>query len=319
MWFFQPIELNKKRQLLFRVLCISLSAHAALLLAIFLEDFFSAQALVLQGRGARVSMKGARTSSESGGPASLPQTAIQPPVYSQLLAQTEAKPLNNASQDNQEKKAVVETKEAQKPKQKVEKKKAEKKEVAKPTLKQDIKPKVEKKEKSEAKKEKVKPVPEVATKKEIASQNIKEAQTKEMQKAVQRTVTKMVEPKQQASVVTNGAANDAKEQGSGNARAVGSGKLSAGSAERVEFDAEEATGSENGIVAEIVRHYRRPPGFDDHETFTFTFEIRNGKAVAFGPKGTEPLVIYSAVKDAVMRSTFPFKQKKIELIINPSG
>ncbi|MBA3751407.1 hypothetical protein H0X06_01215 [Candidatus Dependentiae bacterium] len=79
----------------------------------------------------------------------------------------------------------------------------------------------------------------------------------------------------------------------------------------------ESSFSDHDIVREIGHHYRRPPGFEEHEPFVFTFEINNRKAVHIGPRGKEPLVVYTAIKDAVLKATFSniHYAKKIELSI----
>ena len=87
-------------------------------------------------------------------------------------------------------------------------------------------------------------------------------------------------------------------QGSGMQGSVGQ------SQEVVPFVLEEGGVSDHDIVREIWRHYRKPPGFEEHEPFIFTFEIKQKKALSVGPRGTEPLIIYTALKDAVLKATF---------------
>ena len=114
-----------------------------------------------------------------------------------------------------------------------------------------------------------------------------------------------------------GASSPSPQQGKG---MLGSstGGSSDSTQEIVPFALEEANLSEHDIVREIWRHYRKPPGFDEHEPFVFTFEIRQKKAISIGPRGTEPLIIYTALKDAVLKSTFEQSNfsKKVELVIS---
>ncbi len=84
-----------------------------------------------------------------------------------------------------------------------------------------------------------------------------------------------------------------------------------------EFNVADAAGSSDKVIREIYRHLTIPPGINDVEVFTMTFDIDdNGKVVNLKPKGSEPLVIYTAFKDALLRCTMPIKNRKnIPLVI----
>lgn len=92
-----------------------------------------------------------------------------------------------------------------------------------------------------------------------------------------------------------------KEHTNGMSGTVAQGVSSSGTAERIEVDVEEALWSSNEYVREFGRHYVIPPGFEDHEPFTVTCEIKEGKVVAINPRGDEPLVLYAAAKDALLK------------------
>lgn len=107
--------------------------------------------------------------------------------------------------------------------------------------------------------------------------------------------------------------------GSGSSQGTSSPGTAAGGQgpEIVPFVLEEGSISDHEIVQEIWRHYRRPPGFEEHEPFVFTFEIKQRKALSVGPRGKEPLIIYTAIKDAVLKATFMHSNfsKRVELVI----
>jgi hypothetical protein len=58
------------------------------------------------------------------------------------------------------------------------------------------------------------------------------------------------------------------------------------------------------ICQEIGRYFKRPIGFDDQEALTISFEISRQKAENISSRGSEPLVLYSAIKEALLKSTF---------------
>lgn len=70
------------------------------------------------------------------------------------------------------------------------------------------------------------------------------------------------------------------------------------------------------ISQEIGRYFRKPPGFDDHEHFTLFFEICDQKARNVSARGSEPLVLYAALKEAILKATFSgiYTPTKVELV-----
>lgn len=84
-----------------------------------------------------------------------------------------------------------------------------------------------------------------------------------------------------------------------------------------EFNVADAAVSSDKVIREIYRHLTIPPGIDDVDAFTMTFDINDkGKVVNLKPRGSEPLVIYTAFKDALLRCTMPIKNRKnIPLVI----
>ena len=181
--------------------------------------------------------------------------------------------------------------------------------------------KTEKKISEEATKQKEQSVPAFSELKKKYT-NLKKRETPKAEKISEpaKKVESVVEKKQEARSQPKTVEQKASSQGQIYDGPV-NGQGSAYSAERIEFAVDEPVGSENAIVQEIECHYRRPPGFDDHESFVFTFEIKNGKATSVGLKGTEPLVMYSAIKEAVLKATFAVtkQSRKIELIITSNG
>ena len=84
----------------------------------------------------------------------------------------------------------------------------------------------------------------------------------------------------------------------------------------VEFDVGNGAVSADAVVQEFANHFTLPPGFDDTEPFTVSFEIHEGKVTHISPHGRESLVVYTAVKDALLRSTMPRgRDRKITLLI----
>ena len=285
MSFFQQIEPNSAvpaRTLLKKMVLISLLAHGGGVCALFLADvFFGRQALVMGfGRGARVSMESRRGRGSH----------VEPVTQ----AKEETKPVPAEMKKSETKKEPTIAKQS-----KVEKKSAEPVETI-PSF-SALEKKFTQLKKPKKAAEEVKPVaPKAAA--------VSELKKKEEDKPAEKSNVKPPV----AQPVSNVLPSNSSFEKSGNQSSVSSGEP-----ERLEFDTDEGAGSDNVIVQEIEHHYRRPPGFDDHESFVFTFEMKNGKAIAVAPRGSEPLVLYSAIKDAVLRSSFPvYKQsKKIELLI----
>ncbi len=84
-----------------------------------------------------------------------------------------------------------------------------------------------------------------------------------------------------------------------------------------EFNVGDAAMSSDKVIREIYRHLTIPPGIEDVAVFTMVFDINDkGKVVNLKPRGSEPLVIYTAFKDALLRCTMPIKNRKnIPLVI----
>lgn len=302
MLFFPQTGLSKDRSLFFRIIIVSIVVHATMVLSLFLSDVFFSTRLLLTGKGARVSIGGQRASG-----------AIQQDASAHGM-------LVPRATDTQSAQNAVPKLETPEPKvaQKIQ---------AEPLP--DKSPAKQKKEKASPKQEGL-PVKK-KQEKQVIKKDVQQEQTPTYSELPKKYTTlkkkeKQVEKKNEqvqsspkstaseASLVNN----HQNVQGSGSS-AIG-GSVGTGSAERLEFMAEEAGGSDNIIIQEIERHYRRPPGFDDHEPFTFIFEIHEGKAIVLSQKGSEPLVLYSAIKDAVLKGSFKVmkQRKRIELIIKGS-
>ncbi len=84
-----------------------------------------------------------------------------------------------------------------------------------------------------------------------------------------------------------------------------------------EFNVADAAVSSDKVIREIYRHLTIPPGIEEVAAFTITFDIDDkGKVINLQPKGSEPLVMYTAFKDALLRCTMPIKNRKnIPLVI----
>lgn len=92
-----------------------------------------------------------------------------------------------------------------------------------------------------------------------------------------------------------------------------------GVVDEVDIHGAEPGWSHNEYAQEFFRYYAEPPGFKDRETFTITFEVVDGKALSksFSPRGSEPLIIYAAAKDAILRMSFvrrSYVEKKVFII-----
>ena len=72
----------------------------------------------------------------------------------------------------------------------------------------------------------------------------------------------------------------------------------------------EGAWSSDGVIVEFARHFTLPPGFDDIESFMVTFDISKGKVVNISPHTKGSLVVYTAVKDALLKADMPRKQGK---------
>ena len=78
-----------------------------------------------------------------------------------------------------------------------------------------------------------------------------------------------------------------------------------------EVDVAQAALSSDAVEREFAKYFTMPAGFDDYEPFTITFEVKEGNVVALSPHIRGPLVVYTAVKDALLHMRMPYKNKKI--------
>jgi hypothetical protein len=67
---------------------------------------------------------------------------------------------------------------------------------------------------------------------------------------------------------------------------------------------------EDSVQKEFGRHFTIPEGFEEYDPFTITFDIQDGKVVNISPHTQGALVVYTAVKDALLKSTMPIRSKK---------
>lgn len=321
--------------LLIKIVSVSVLTHIVMLLGLFLGDLFlPTQMLVLRSGGASVSLGRGKARVSKGASAAVARTgASKDDVPAKDASPTQA---NTDAPQKVSKDKVMRKTESDKvlPEQtsikqnqtrkeeaaKSEMKKGAKKEVVEKTVDQSVPAFSElKKNYTNLKKapKAVKPTP-APEKKELKSHAVKPQELKQVAKEMQP-----VEPKSVPKAISLEQPKASTTQDENDSSTGGTVSGTTAPTEQLDFalDGEGTEGdmgsSDNIIVGEIARHYRRPPGFDDHEPFIFTFEIRNGKATAIGPRGSEPLVLYSALKNAVLKATFPMNKhtRKIELRI----
>ncbi len=77
-----------------------------------------------------------------------------------------------------------------------------------------------------------------------------------------------------------------------------------------EVHAAEAAYSEDSIQQEFGRNFTIPEGFDEYDSFTISFDIKDGKVMNVSPHTKGALVVYTAVKDALLKSTMPKRNRK---------
>ncbi len=292
MWFFQQKELDKDGSLFIKIIAVSVAFHIAVILAVVIGDFFASTQTLMLGKkgGAPVRMAGPRAQAKH---TPVPVAALAATPVDTTPVTTTAAPAEQVQQSRQ----VCAKSQPQGKKQEVfQKQKDEGK--AQPKSDMPLFSKLQKKYTTLKKKPGAK-----AEKKDIPVQVKEPAMPKQEDVTKQEPINKNVQPILPANQIQGARGQDEPL------------------AERLEFVSDESGQADNGIVQEIQRHYRRPPGFDDHESFVITFEIIQGKATAISPKGSEPLAIYSAIKDALLKGTFPvtkFAIKK-ELIVSAGG
>lgn len=309
MWFFPQIGLNKDRSLFIKIIIASGLIHACMVVCLFVGHlFFSEQSLVLGKTGAaRVSIAGGIRKLQG-----LPVAAAIPtPASNQAKSEpAKAEPAQHVQPTPSPRLPEPEVSESLKKNAKIPDLPDKKVDARKTT------PQPSKKEKPASAKDKPSEVPPFSElKKKYTSLKKKEKQiaAKETEpQPAQKEIVKQL-PDAKEEVIHEQKNVQPQKQATG----IEGGFSQAGaySTERLEFATQEAAESDSVIVQEIERHYRRPPGFDDHESFVFTFEIQNGKATAIGSKGPEPLVIYSAVKEAVLKATFAVSQRSKKILL----
>ncbi len=206
----------------------------------------------------------------------------------------------------------VKVSEAPKPEKKVEKA-AVKQDAPKKEIKPKAAPAIEKIPKSGKPEEKKK---QAIKKEPVYSELKKEYTTLKKEKEKPEKVEEKKQEKSGAEskiIDVKPAPSTAAQPHSGSTNA----QSSAAAVEKIEFDAEVAAWSNNDSVREFGRHFTLPPGFEEHDPLTVTFEVHEGKVVSMSPRGSEPLVIYAAIKDALFRMKWPVTKhiKKIQFII----
>lgn len=71
-------------------------------------------------------------------------------------------------------------------------------------------------------------------------------------------------------------------------------------------------------ICKAIGNFIRPPGFENHESFTISFDINAyGKAINISPKGSEPLALYASIKELILKANYPINKAgiRVELII----
>ncbi len=77
-----------------------------------------------------------------------------------------------------------------------------------------------------------------------------------------------------------------------------------------EVSAADAALSEDVIQQEFGRNFTIPEGFEEYDSFTISFDIKDGKVVNVSPHSKGALVVYTAVKDALLKSKMPMRTRK---------
>lgn len=68
--------------------------------------------------------------------------------------------------------------------------------------------------------------------------------------------------------------------------------------------------SQDSMQKEFGTHFTIPEGFEEYDSFTISFDIKDGKVVNVSPHTQGALVVYAAVKDALLKSTMPLRSRK---------
>lgn len=125
-----------------------------------------------------------------------------------------------------------------------------------------------------------------------------------------------VKPDSSASSMSASNANAHAGYGAGTGGGSGHGSGD-GAVDAVDIHGAEPGWSDNEYAHEFFKYYAEPPGFKDRETFTITFDVIDGKASNISPRGFEPLILYAAAKDAILKMTFArssYAEKKVFII-----
>ncbi len=301
MWFLQQREHGHK--LLIWLLGLSCLCHCILYGLLFLsEQYWLVQTIVFRHNKSRASVSVIHGSALSD--TSLQVAPLMP------VASTSVKSIKDAPTPG---KSVVSP--LQPEKQKVKEPATQKKEL-------------EKAKKTENKRELDQPVFS-ELKKKYTSLNKKKHETKkeqtppvkkEVEKKVQSTQKKNKE-KKETVVREEHKQETILQPNTGQIAQATMGKEgNAGTSTNVEYVAinlDEAPWSPNEEEREFAKFFNPPPGFDGHESFTISFEIKEGKASYVYPRGSEPLVLYAAAKDAIMKMKFAIKkytEKRVYII-----
>ncbi len=290
MWFSQPKELDNR---LLLWLSFSCASHLIIFGLLFLgEQLWIVQSVVISGRsGAQVSI--------------MPHTGKRTGVKGLeiLPQQTKKAQAPEKSPPVQEKRKAVPSQTAKKPV-----KAQPKKGISKPKT-----PVVDAKKKSTAqpakKEQAVMPVFSELKKNYTSLKRPKKEEKPQLQKDRSPEALKKEEADRMSELKRSpGAVQSAPKAPS---------SVDEAAAELIEVNLEEASWSSNEYEREFGKYFSIPPGFDGHEPFTIACEVKEGKVVYINLRGSEPLVLYAAAKDAIMKMTFVQSKyvKKLVFII----
>lgn len=171
------------------------------------------------------------------------------------------------------------------------------------------------------------PVKQEPLKKESAKKEPKKDLKQEPEKAPAKPTSQEVRHdqasvtstlQQQAGSQKNGASQLAMGTQPASAKGVGASLPGAGEddgdgyedGDGEEVSAADAALSEDVIQQEFGRNFTIPHGFEDYDSFTITFDIKDGKVVNVSPHTKGALVVYTAVKDALLKSKMPKRNRK---------
>ena len=208
-----------------------------------------------------------------------------------------------ASKNRQRRKAPSK-RTAKKPQKKAPVKKAQPKKQAKAVPKKPLK-KVSAKE--------VPPKNQIAKK----AQPKKQVAKKEAPKKIPpKKETKKVPPKQQKGAPRKDVQKQPKKVSQPKAdKEIAQGAVSS---EPQEFHVAKVAVSNDLMAQEVAKYLSLPAGFEDFEAFPMIFDSKGGKVVNIRPHEKGPLVIYTAVKDALLKARMPKRDRTyITWLITP--